>query len=51
MVDRSELIAVEIVGSEAFMWLMAGGEHTQVHVDTLRPAFEAWLELREVDDD
>jgi hypothetical protein len=31
--------AVEMVSSEAFMWLMAGANHPEAHLDALREAY------------
>jgi hypothetical protein len=34
--------AVGIVASEAFMWLMAGANHPEVHLNALREAYERY---------
>lgn len=35
-------IADEILGSEGFLWLIVGANHPDTHIDSLRPAFDAW---------
>jgi hypothetical protein len=35
-------IAEQILGSEAFLWLMAGGEHTEHHLAAVRQAWTVW---------
>lgn len=44
-------LAIAIVDSEDFMWLMCGGaEHwTQTHIQALRPAYNRYTELRKND--
>ena len=37
-----EKLAADILGSEAMMWLMAGANHVESHLNSIRPAFEAW---------
>jgi hypothetical protein len=37
-----EEIANEILGSESFMWLMAGSNHVESHLEAIRPAYAAW---------
>lgn len=39
-----EQIAVRVLSSESFMWLMSGSNHVEAHLEALRPAWEAWLE-------
>ena len=34
--------ANEVLGSEAFLWLMCGGAHVESHVDVLRPLWNEW---------
>ena len=38
-----EEIADEILGSEAFLWLMCGSNYIESHLANLRPAWDAWL--------
>ena len=35
-------IAMAIVESENFLWLMAGSNHVEAQLAGLRPAYEAW---------
>lgn len=42
-VDERNSLADAILGSESFMWLMAGANHPDAHLSALRPAFDKWL--------
>lgn len=42
-VDERNSLANAILGSESFMWLMAGANHPDAHLSALRPAFDKWL--------
>jgi hypothetical protein len=35
-------LANDVLGSEAFLWLMCGGAHVEAHVDVLRPLWVEW---------
>lgn len=37
-----EQVAVDIVSSEPFMWLMVGSNHVELHLSALRPAFDLY---------
>ena len=41
--DERDRLANAILGSEAFMWLMAGANHPPAHLASLRPAYYKWL--------
>lgn len=40
--DERDRLANAILGSESFMWLMAGANHPEAHLSALRPAFDKW---------
>jgi hypothetical protein len=37
-VDERNRLANAVLGSESFMWLMAGANHPRAHLSALRPA-------------
>ena len=41
-VDERNSLASAILGSESFMWLMAGANHPEAHLSALRPAYDKW---------
>ena len=41
--DERDRLANAILGSESFMWLMAGANHPEAHLSALRPAFDKWV--------
>jgi hypothetical protein len=43
-IPKKYLIAMEIVESEEFLWLMAGSNHIDIHLQSLKPAYKAWQE-------
>ena len=43
--DAKAKAAQEICDSEAFMWLMAGANHPEMHLDVLREAYDRYREL------
>lgn len=43
-INEQHKIAQYIVGSEQFMWLMAGSNHVQTQIQEIRPAYEKWKE-------
>ena len=43
-IPKKYLIAMEIVESEEFLWLMAGANHVDIHLQALKPAYKAWQE-------
>ena len=43
-IERVEL-ALAILNSEAFMWLMVGSNHQESQLATLRPAYQRYVEL------
>ncbi len=43
-----EELAKQIVESDAFMWLMAGANHPESHLNALRPAYREYKELTEI---
>ncbi len=42
--SNREEIALAIVNSEAFMWLMVGSNHEKMNLDILRPAYRAFCD-------
>jgi hypothetical protein len=40
--DERDRLANAILGSESFMWLMAGANHPEAHLSALRPAYDKW---------
>lgn len=41
--DERNRLANAVLGSESFMWLMAGANHPDAHLSALRPAYDKWL--------
>jgi hypothetical protein len=41
--DERNSLANAILGSESFMWLMAGANHPEAHLSALRPAYDNWV--------
>jgi hypothetical protein len=39
----AEDVAVAIVSSEPFMWLMVGANHVELHLDDLRKGYAAYI--------
>lgn len=40
--DERNRLANAVLGSESFMWLMAGANHPEAHLSALRPAYDKW---------
>ena len=40
--DERDRLANAVLGSESFMWLMAGANHPEAHLSALRPAYDKW---------
>lgn len=43
-IPKKYLIALEIVESEPFTWLMVGSNHVESNLQALKPAYQAWKE-------
>jgi hypothetical protein len=43
-IPKKYLIALEMIESEQFTWLMVGSNHVEANLKALRPAYEAWKE-------
>jgi hypothetical protein len=43
-IPRKYKIAMEVLESEQFAWLMAGSNHVSLNIHEIRPAYEAWKE-------
>jgi len=41
-INEQHKIAQYIVGSEQFMWLMAGSNHSEIQLKEIRPAYMEW---------
>lgn len=41
--DERDRLANAVLGSESFMWLMAGANHPDAHLSALRPAYDKWM--------
>lgn len=41
--DERNRLANAVLGSESFMWLMAGANHPEAHLSALRPAYNNWI--------
>lgn len=41
--DERNRLANAVLGSESFMWLMAGANHPDAHLSALRPAYDKWM--------
>lgn len=41
--DELNRLANAVLGSESFMWLMAGANHPEAHLSALRPAYDKWI--------
>lgn len=42
-IQRKNEIADTILSSESFLWLMAGSNHIDGHLATIRPLYEDWI--------
>lgn len=38
-------VSQDVCDSEAFMWLMAGANHSETHLEALRPAYQQYRKL------
>jgi hypothetical protein len=43
-IPRKYKIAMEVLESEQFAWLMAGSNHVNSNINAIRPAYQAWKE-------
>lgn len=44
MTKESDKIAIEMIRSEAFTWLMVGANHPEAHLSALREAWDKWID-------